>query len=287
MNWLFCLFLQSAIPLFEQANLMLQREEPCIHIMHRTLITQVKNILVRYIKPEYLLGNITELDYNNETLHKSDEAVSIGNAAKEYIVKYEKDLDLISFYTSVKKYYIAATNYMMKHFSLNDELVIHAEVADPKLKVSKDFSSLCFFTDRYPVLVNTHEHNTIDKLEGQYLNYQIDTFSETVLQLNVDKFWVQLSTVKDGNGNQKYDILCRVMLGILTIFHSNADSERIFSLVTKNKSKFRPNLSISVLSSITTHKMCMQSNGQCYYNSQPSRDILMKAKAATAAKLLQ
>ncbi|XP_076321444.1 uncharacterized protein LOC143230972 [Tachypleus tridentatus] len=162
--------------------------------MHRTLITQVKNILVRYIKPEYLEGNITELDYNNESLRKPDEAVSIGNAAKQYIVKYEKDLGLISFYTNVKKYYIAATSYMMKYFPLNDELLIHAEVADPKQKVSKDFSSPHYFTDRYPVLVSTHEHDTIDKLKGQYLNYQIDTFSETVLQLNVDKFWVQLST---------------------------------------------------------------------------------------------
>ena len=90
---------------------------------------------------------------------------------------------------------------------------------------------------------------------------------------------------KDENGLLKYDLLAHVMLAILTIFHSNADSERIFSVVTKNKNKFRPNLSTAVLSSIITHKMCLKSNGEVCHSAKITKDTLKKAKHATAVKL--
>ena len=45
----------------------------------------------------------------------------------------------------------------------------------------------------------------------------------------------------------------KVMLAILCIFHSNADCERIFSLVTNNKTEFRPNMKTETLNSLITH----------------------------------
>jgi hypothetical protein len=50
-----------------------------------------------------------------------------------------------------------------------------------------------------------------------------------------------------------------LMLGILVIPHSNADSERIFSQVRKNRTEIRPNLSVSTLSSLMVLKTYMTS----------------------------
>ena len=111
----------------------------------------------------------------------------------------------------------------------------------------------------------------IDQLEGQFLNYQIDELPKCG---RVDVFWHSISTMKDENGQFKCNILAKVMLAILIIFHSNADSECVFSLVTKNKNKFRPNLSTKVLSSIITHKMCLQSSGQKCYSYEISKNTL-------------
>ena len=47
-----------------------------------------------------------------------------------------------------------------------------------------------------------------------------------------------------------YIHLPKIMLAILSFPHSNADDERIFSLVRKNASEFRPSLSTQTLSDL-------------------------------------
>ena len=281
-NKLYCVFLQGAIPLFEHANVALQKEEPCIHIMHRTLLKQLREILVRFIKPEFLINDITKVDFTNTSSHKSSQGLFIGNAARDLITTMP-DLDLTTFYVNVKNFYMAATKYMLKKFPYGDELLLHAEVVDPKLKMTKDFSSLRYFTDRFPVVLQQHDTGSLDELEGQFLNFQVDANDEKFER--VDVFWSNMLAVRDENGQKKYHLLAGVMLGILTIFHSNADSERIFSVVTKNKCKFRPNLSTRVLGSIITHKMCLQSSDQVCHTATVSKDTLKKAKQATTAML--
>lgn len=64
--------------------------------------------------------------------------------------------------------------------------------------------------------------------------------------------WHLIGQNKDITGNYKYTNLMNFMLAILVIFHSNVGCERIFSLVTKNKTKYRPNMNSETLSSFVT-----------------------------------
>lgn len=230
------------------------------------------------MKPDCIVTDVTQVDFANPLSHKADGALFIGTAATEYI-SATPDINLPKFYANVKNYYIAAIRYMLKRFPFNDSLLLQAEVADPKLRLHKDFTSVRYFTERFPVLVKKAD---MDKLEGQFLNYQVDDCSGAPSD-RVDVFWCHMSKQTNENGQLQFDLLAGVMLAILTIFHSNADSERIFSVVTKNKNKFRPNLSTAVLSSIITHKMCLHSSGNVCHNTNISKDILIKAKQATAA----
>ena len=70
----------------------------------------------------------------------------------------------------------------------------------------------------------------MDTLEGQFLNSQVDVCPDAFDRVGM--FWNHMSSCKDENCD--YNVLAGV-LGVLTIFHSNADSERIFSAVDKNK----------------------------------------------------
>ena len=66
---------------------------------------------------------------------------------------------------------------------------------------------------------------------------------------------------------------------VLTIPHSNADEERLFSMVRKNKTAFRPNLDpAGTLSSIPSIKLAAKEPAHCF---EPSSDVLVNAKAAT------
>ena len=69
------------------------------------------------------------------------------------------------------------------------------------------------------------------------------------------------------------------------LFHSNADCERIFSIVRKNNTEFRPSLGTKVLSSIVTQKISLAAHGNACYQQLANNQLLVKAKKATAAKL--
>ena len=83
------------------------------------------------------------------------------------------------------------------------------------------------------------------------------------------------------DGKPKFSELANLKLGVLVIPHSNADSERIFSQVRKNRTETRPNLSVSTLSSLMVLKTYMTSmDKKCYEHTYTTKQ-LKSAKLAT------
>ena len=82
-------------------------------------------------------------------------------------------------------------------------------------------------------------------------------------------------------GKEIFSNLSKAMLGILVIFHSNADCERVFSLVTKNKTQYRASLSTDMLSALVTRKVSMATKGSVCHMEVFNDNLLRKAKSAT------
>ena len=95
----------------------------------------------------------------------------------------------------------------------------------------------------------------------------------------VDAFWGYLKTVrKPGSTEYEFDILYQVAEIVLTIPHSNAGEERIFSYISKNKTPSRSSLDIKgTLSSLTLIKTHIENPLEW----KPSDELLQKAKKAT------
>lgn len=174
--------------------------------------------------------------------------------------------------------------YDKKNFPFEDKVLIHARVANIEKRSEVKFASLKYFTDKFPILLEL-SGDTIDTLETQFLKYQIDTFSENILNCDrIDAGWHLIGCLKDeATGRNKYSVLVSVMMGILCIFHSNAECERlsVFSCVNKNKNEFRSSLGTNTLSNLMTHKVYMRSEGRECYKGQHNRELLKNAKSAT------
>ena len=56
----------------------------------------------------------------------------------------------------------------------------------------------------------------------------------------VDVIWNFIHCMKRPDGQSQFPRLSRIALLVLTIPHSNATEERVFSLIRKNKTAFRP-----------------------------------------------
>ncbi|MGH0191952.1 UNVERIFIED_CONTAM: hypothetical protein FKN15_003042 [Acipenser sinensis] len=97
----------------------------------------------------------------------------------------------------------------------------------------------------------------MDELESQFLRYQIFSFSEDILSADrADVAWNIIGQLKNCTTQKSsFSVLVKVMLVILTILHSNADSERVFNIVHKNRTEFRPNLSDRTLEALLVPKL--------------------------------
>ena len=80
------------------------------------------------------------------------------------------------------------------------------------------------------------------------------------------------------DGQLRFQRLVRVAKLVLTMPHSNAAEERVFSMIRKNKTPFRPNLDPSeTLGSIITIKMELEQR-------DPSRKFVFPPQLLSAAK---
>jgi hypothetical protein len=88
-------------------------------------------------------------------------------------------------------------------------------------------------------------------VEIEFANYQS---LDVVKKERVDTTWVAIGKLKDAAGEPIFRNLAAVMLGILTIPHSNASCERIFSCVRKNKTDQRASMGIETLDALMVVK---------------------------------
>ena len=169
-------------------------------------------------------------------------------------------------------------------FHWGDNLLLNAAVADINKRASSKFKSLQYFVIRFPRILSPlgnkeNEHQLMDKLQMQFLHYQVAPLPDGVAGKRIDEAWHELS--KDPS----YDLLSQVMLGILVLPHSNADSERVFSVVRKNHTDFRPTTSRKLLESTLVLKTDCQAKNVSCFQQRFSQELLKKAKSATYVAL--
>lgn len=96
------------------------------------------------------------------------------------------------------------------------------------------------FTDKGQVYQPSMEE-PVDQLELQFAHYQVDQLKGVSLDQRADELRVAISQIKDKSTHKKkyrYVHLPRVMCVILSVAHSNAEDERIFSLERKNSTEY-------------------------------------------------
>ncbi|KAL7378445.1 hypothetical protein ABVT39_013846 [Epinephelus coioides] len=257
MSKVYSLFLKRTIPIFDISNQILQKEEPCIHILLPTLELQLQKVLLSFCKPEHVITMMDEIGrgikptlYSARENQLPDEELSVGHDTQTFIQSQGK-LELKPFFRDVRKFFSSAADYMVSKFPFRDEVLMHAVVADITKRQSVKFSSLRFFISHFPSILP--EEVTVDQMEDEFRMYQTSSFEDSILSKRADEAWVDTGHLKRG-GQEIFSILSAVMLGILVIFHSNADCERIFSLVTKNKTQYRASLSSDMISALVTRK---------------------------------
>ena len=155
-----------------------------------------------------------------------------------------------------------------------------------------------YFVDRYSNIL-AFKANEFDSLHDGFIVYQLLSDEEipakvieeaTVTSkqkdgpqkthLRMDTVWGYLSEAKSSSGPSRFPNLFPVAQLVLMLPHRNADKERAFSLIKKNKTEFRASMDLinRTLSSIISVKMNLDDPSYLY---KPSKAVLKKTKHAT------
>lgn len=98
-------------------------------------------------------------------------------------------------------------------------------------------------------------------------------------KFRMDVLWHFISTLRCGDGRDRFKRLSSIAKLVLVIPHSNAGEERVFSMVKKNKTPFRPNLSLDkTLSGLLTVKLAV--NEPCH-KFEPNSSVVARAGKVT------
>ena len=298
MTEVYLLFFQSLMPCFSHANQFLQREEPLIHILQPELLNLLKKILGKFVKVAVIShclsgGTLVSVDYKAVSNQVTDKDLLIGFITKQTVNRLYQEGDITNhqlskFYKAARGFFMCATEYLLKWCPLQDELLASATWLTFEQRLEKNFLSVEYFVHRYPSIFSDID---VDRLSEEFFNYQTlssDAIPKSVKESvnledkdphRIDVLWGYLKGIKEpGTNDLRFGLLFKVAEVVMTIPHSNAGEERIFSLISKNKTPSRSSLqldgSLSSLIVVKTHI-----NNPLQWT--PPLEMLQRAKTAT------
>lgn len=143
-----------------------------------------------------------------------------------------------------------------------------------------------FITSRFSHLLPYNSPIEQNRLYNEYLEYQLLADEEIPTDVwtrsggRLDVLWAHLGKVTSRvSGIQRFPRLAQVAKLVLVLPHSNADAERVFSMIGLNKGEVRNALALEgTLSSLIKIKMANLEPCQRY---EPPKDVIKASKKAT------
>ena len=194
----------------------------------------------------------------------------------------------------VIQFYVKAMGYALSNLPMNDEVLTNAKFVNVMSRDEASLAQVEYFVGRFSNLLPYSSPLEHDKLGEQLIEYQLLDDSEipesvwksatiqedkSVTYYGMDVIWHYLANPKTVDGSYRFGRISKVAKLVLIIPDSNAEEERIFSMVRKNQTSFRPNHDPNgTLSSILTIKLA---NDKPAHAFQPPNTMVKKAKSAT------
>lgn len=113
----------------------------------------------------------------------------------------------------------------------------------------------------------------IAKLDEQWRQIHLLNWKNTK---NTKEFWYEVLKFEDAVGENRFNDLATFAISLLVLPHSNADVERLFSMMNVVKTKQRNRMKFDLLSSILTIRAGLAREGKCCNNYIIPNNVILK-----------
>ena len=254
MTEVYSYFFSGVLPAFKHTDLLLQREDPWIHLVHSQLNRFLLQLAGQFMRVTEIKSAPQVSDINIDN-HNPQEELPIDICTKNILNKLFEDgeisaLDKEKFFAGAPAFCSEAFSYGVEKLPINDSVLKHSIFADISKRESVSIDDVLLFVEKFHLDFNPE---IINLLSEQFLDYQLlndhdipnsgwqnacTMDDDRNKYYRVDILWGYISKMKDCIGKHNFDILFNVVELVLVLIHSNASKERVFSTALKNKTTF-------------------------------------------------
>ncbi|XP_042604440.1 uncharacterized protein LOC122141339 [Cyprinus carpio] len=253
MSEIHLLFYQSTLIIFTHFNLLFQRQDPCVYLLHE-----------QFLKPGAFRGvNVDTVDLRDEESQLPDSQLGVGFTTRTTLNRLVEAGDISKdsakkFHVAARSFFVKAVEYATAKLPLHDPVLEHSRFVEFRQKMDTSLDDVLYFVHRFNHLLPYNQPREQDQLNDEFLEYQMmeeedipaSIWGEAVIRTNedgvyhrMDRLWGYLGSLKNrASGILKVPKLSKVALIVLSLPHSNADAERTFSVIGLNKTDTRNRL---------------------------------------------
>ncbi|KAK1904474.1 Protein FAM200B, partial [Dissostichus eleginoides] len=221
----YLLFYQATLPVFTILNLLLQRE--------RSSIFQLHGEMTKFIK------KLCEVHEAVSTTGPTREKLNVGFTTRATLNRLLEAGDITPqevqlFQQAALAFLVRAVEYGINKLPLKEALLRHTRFVDVQQRTECGVEDALYFIDRFQELLPFHGPEEQDKVCEEFLEYQLMDIPmpQDPTTFNVEEFWGSMSSIKcKVTGLSQFGRLTKIAQLVLVLPHSNADAERVFSMM--------------------------------------------------------
>ncbi|KYN10052.1 hypothetical protein ALC57_17824, partial [Trachymyrmex cornetzi] len=254
------LFLKYVLNFFNSFNALFQSRKILVHQLFES-----SQQLIRQLGRNFMTVNslkcINNLNVDNEQNILNLENIHVGfeceNLLKLLPLECRQQIKLACL-----DFYKTAVQEMLKRLPYKDPLFEHLTFLNPKI-------ALYYDENRIKIKDLSHVAVIVENIDITQLDFEWrilpsifdDEQTKELASLEIDEMWGKILAHKDFNDEIMFPNLQLLVEAVLSLPHSNAEAERIFSIVTDAKNKKRNRLSNDTVSTICVTRSSFQAEG--------------------------
>lgn len=263
-------FLEFVLPIFTNLNLEFQSQKPKIHQIYNKMSAAYRTLLDCYIKPDYLKKHdISEIQYRNPIHYLPNDQIYLGgkymtDLSNNIIKNNEKDVCI----NNCLHFYIEGAHQFYKRFPFNSSYIKSLKALsflDPN-NIS-NIVSIAPAATHFELILNM-DLNDLDR-EWRLLKNSVEDYNNETIA-----FWKTVKDMKKGDDSELFPLLNKFIKLILTLPHSSAATERVFSTINLNKTKTRNRLETETLSRMLNSKNILNFQKKSCYNFEINEEMI-------------
>lgn len=263
-----------ALRLLNSFNVEFQSMEPKIHLLLLRITTVYKTILRNFVKASVInnTDDINLIDFKNTDNHIPLMDIYIGTKCELYI-NSATNCNIFEIKKKILSFYMEPCEQIKKRFDFKDNNLKHFAYFVPEVALSGEIGSVLPIVKLF-----TQYQNKAEEINEEW---RLLATIPAIKFDNINDFWYKIGEMKNGNGTKMFENISNVGKAVISLPHSSANAERIFSQLNLIKNKTRNKLLVTITSALLSAKDLLkyhEKDENVCHKWEPSKTLIINRK---------